>query len=310
MNGINETRIVIYDLTGDKQVLKSYNNKDEFDQDKDNLFKDATLLNQDGKEIHIMDDVIKCLENNKTYIGTTNDYENSNYGNCWTKTINYKMFHLPEQNKQEEKSSQKNNNNKNIEQNNPKNNFFYIKCDDRCYLKFKLPLIFDVKSKILYNPYKNQNITAGFSIPEKNKFCLSVYQGYPPMPDNSLYTFGCDYRWGDQVNRMCYVNHNTYNFEKYQYLVNCDGCKDFQPLPLDYFDNIYDGFKNKGISTLPKTLFGCSSYDNVKGNVCCLGLRCDAPMPKPFTMSWENISARFNLNGINGEQKALNSQNK
>lgn len=304
---INDTRIIIYDLTGNNQVLNSYDNEDTFQQD--NKFVDKSILSNNDTEkkdvgkillndnnnnkISTIDDVIDLLKSKSDFIDEQTTISNINSNNSLYQKSQYIVYGAKEKFKTYE---------------------FFIKCDDRCYLKFKLPLIFDVKNKILYQsnnqPNTRQETFAGFSIPKKNKFCLSMYQGYPPMPDNSLYTFGCDYRWGDQVNRMCYVNHNTYNFEKYQYLVNCDGCKDFQPLPLDYFDNIYDGFKNKGISTLPKTLFGCSSYDNVKGNVCCLGLRCDAPMPKPFTMSWENISARFNLNGINGEQKALNSQNK
>lgn len=305
MSESNETRIVIYDLTGDKQVLKSYNNKDEFDQDKDNLFKDATLLNQDGKEIHIMDDVIKCLENNKTYIGTTNDYENSNYGNCWTKTINYKIFHIPEQNKQEEKSSQKNNNNKNIEQNNPKNNFFYIKCDDRCYLKFKLPLIFDYKTKMLYNGDNKREIYPAFYIPDENNFVLSTHKGKnsSPTQENMLHAFSC-YTSND-VKIMGYKNLDRNIFDAYQYLVGHNANDDFQSYSLGYFQNIHDGVKSKGLSVLPKTLLGCSSYDNVTANLCCLDCRCDWPMPEPKTMKWKTIIQKFNLNDLNGLQKDI-----
>lgn len=303
---INDTRIIIYDLTGDSQVLKSYDNEYTFQQD--NNFVDKSILSNndtENKEVKILlndnddnkistiDDVIDLLKSKSDFIDKQTTTSNINCGNSLYQSSQYIVF--------------------NVNKNFTKYEFF-IKCDDRCYLKFKLPLIFNIKKKILYQSNNQPNIrqetVAGFSIPEKNKFYLSVYQGYPPMPDNSLYTFCCDGLWDNKVKRMCYMNHNTCNFEKYQYLANFNTVADFQPLPLNYFDNIYDVFKNKGISTLPKTCFGCSGYDNVKGNVCCLDLRCDAPTPKPFTMSWENISARFNLNGINGEQKALNSQNK
>ena len=125
------------------------------------------------------------------------------------------------------------------------------------------------------------------------------------MPDNSLYTFGCDSLWDNKVKRMCYVNNDTGDFEKYQYLVNYNECKNFQPLPLGYFDNIYDGFKNKGISTLPKTCFGCSSYDNVTANLCCLDCRCEPIMPEPKTMKWETIIQKFNLDDLNKSQDKI-----
>lgn len=68
---INDTRIVIYDLTGDKQVLKSYNNKDEFEKDNFNKENDNNenkdtnkiLLNDnDDNKISTIDDVIDLLK--------------------------------------------------------------------------------------------------------------------------------------------------------------------------------------------------------------------------------------------------------
>ena len=290
---INDTRIVIYDLTGDKQVLKSYNNKDEFEKDNFNKENDNNenkdtnkilLKNSDGSKISTIDDVIDLLQSKSDFIDEQTTISNINCGNSLYQSPQCIVHSAKEKFKTYE---------------------FFIKCDDRCYLKFKLPLIFDIKNKILYNPHINQKITAGFSIPKKNKFCLSVYQGYPPMPDNSLYTFCCDSLWDNKVKRMCYVNNDTGDFEKYQYLVNCDWCKDFQPLPLDYFDNIYDGFKNKGISILPKTCFGCSSYDNVKHNLCCLDCRSDLPMPDQTTIKWETIIQKFNLDTLNELQNKI-----
>ena len=118
-----------------------------------------------------------------------------------------------------------------------------------------------------------------------------------------LHTFGCDYRVDKILKRMYYVNNHSYNFEKYQYLVDFNTTEDFQPLPLDYFDNIYDGFKNKGISTLPKTLFGYSSYDNVTANLCCLDCRWGPIMPEPKTMKWETIIQKFTLDTLNNLKK-------
>ena len=300
MDSNNDTRIVIYDLTGDKQVLKSYKDEQAFEQD--NLFVDNTLSNNDkdnkdavtrkvllnndnGGKISTIEDVIKLLKASGNYIIADIVQSNVNSNNpLYQEDPKYIVFSA----------------NKNFTEHE-----FFIKCDDRCYLKFKLPLIFDTKNKILYHPHTNQKITAGFSIPKKNTFCLSIYGSNHPTSDNILYTFGCDYRWGDQVNKMCYVNHKTRNFEKYQYLVNFNTVADFQPLPLDYFDNIYDGFKNEGISTLPKTLFGCSSYANVTANLCCLDCRWEPIMPEPKTIKWETIIQKFNLDTLNELQNKI-----
>ena len=290
---INNTRIIIYDLTGDSQVLKSYDNKHTFQQN--NKFVDKSILSNNNTEkkdvgkillndnnnnkISTIDDVIQMLSTSNDYTNTSITKSNANSNNRLCQKEQCIVFNA----------------NKNFEQHE-----FFIKCDDRCYLKFKLPLIFDIKNKILYHPHTNQKITAGFSIPKKNTFRLSIYGSNPPTPNNILYKFGCDYRVDNLLKRMYYVNNHSYNFEKYQYLVGLNTTKDFQPLPLDYFDNIYDGFKNKGISTLPKTLLGCSRYDNVTANLCCLDCRWWPVMPEPKTIKWETIIQKFNLDTLNG----------
>ena len=162
MDSNNDTRIVIYDLTGDKQVLKSYNNKDEFEKDNfnkendNNENKDANkilLNNSDGSKISTIDDVIELLKASGNYIIADIAQPNVNSNDSLYQKKQCIVFSA----------------NKNFTEHE-----FFIKCDDRCYLKFKLPLIFDTKNKILYHPHTNQKITAGFSIPKKNTFCLSI----------------------------------------------------------------------------------------------------------------------------------------
>ena len=162
---INDTRIVIYDLTGNNQVLNSYDNEDTFKQD--NKFVDKSILSNndtENKEVKILlndnddnkistiDDVIDLLKSKSDFIDKCTIISNINCGNSLYQSSQYIVFNANENFTKYE---------------------FFIRCNDVCYLKFKLPLIFDIKNKILYHPNTIQKITAGFSIPKK---ILFVYQ--------------------------------------------------------------------------------------------------------------------------------------
>ena len=129
---------------------------------------------------------------------------------------------------------------------------FFIKCDDGYYLRFKLPLIFDCKTKIFYHDEQNSpNITnetqkniVAFSIQNEDKFILSIHdykKSKQPTRDNMLHAFGCYI--SNEVKRMGYKNLNRNLFEDHQYLVNHNGYTDFQPYSLGYVQNISDGIK-------------------------------------------------------------------
>lgn len=293
MSESNETRIVIYDLTGDKQVLKSYNNKDEFEKDNFNKENDNNenkdtnkilLKNSNGSKISTIDDVIQMLDESSDYMNTSITKSHINSDNSLYQESQYIVFNA----------------NKNFEQHE-----FFIKCDDRCYLKFKLPLIFDYKTKMLYHGDNKREIYPAFYIPDENNFVLSTHKGKnsSPTQENMLHAFSC-YTSND-VKIMGYKNLDRNIFDAYQYLVGHNANDDFQSYSLGYFQNIHDGVKSKGLSVLPKTLLGCSSYDNVTANLCCLDCRCDWPMPEPKTMKWKTIIQKFNLNTLNELQNKI-----
>ena len=298
MSESNETRIVIYDLTGNNQVLNSYDNEDTFQQDNKFVYKSILsnndtekkdagkiLLNDNNNnKISTIDDVIDLLESKSDFIDYQTITSNINCGNSLYQSSQYILYNAKEEFKTYE---------------------FFIKCDDRCYLKFKLPLIFDYKTKMLYNGDNKREIYPAFYIPDENNFVLSTHKGKnsSPTQENMLHAFSC-YTSND-VKIMGYKNLDRNIFDAYQYLVGHNANDDFQSYSLGYFQNIHDGVKSKGLSVLPKTLLGCSSYDNVTANLCCLDCRCDWPMPEPKTMKWKTIIQKFNLNDLNGLQKDI-----